>query len=255
MASKNFNVNPEYYDLQVDWKKRMEKEREFFENIFNSRKISRVLDIGCGTGHHAELFAEYAEEVAAIDPDPDMIEYSKNNTIKSKNITLYKAGFEDLDKIPEGKFDLITSIGNTLPLLGDRKKIKQALKKIKGRLSENGIVVLQFLNFSSKTIEENNYYPPKVFKKDGLTYVFIKHFQYGKQKTRLDLIITSMDGDTVKDFYVNSSYLATLKVNIFKSMATNSGFKKIELIGTGGTDKFDPRKHISLYALLSRKEN
>ena len=109
MATTNFNVNPEYYDLQVDWKKRMQKEREFFENIFNSRKISRVLDIGCGTGHHAELFAEYASEVVAIDPDPEMIEYSKNNTIKSKNITLYKAGFEDLDKIPDGKFDLITS--------------------------------------------------------------------------------------------------------------------------------------------------
>lgn len=255
MATKNFNVDPQYYDLQVDWKKRMEKERSFFENIFKSRKISRVLDIGCGTGHHAELFAEYAREIVVIDPDPGMIDYAKNNIIKSKNITLYRAGFEELDRIPDGKFDLITSIGNTLPLLGDRKKIKQALKRIRGRLSENGIVVLQFLNFSSKIIDKNNYYPPKVFKKDGLTYIFIKHFQYGKQKTRLDLIITSLDNGNVKEFYVNSSYLATLKVNIFKSMAVNSGFKKIELIGTGGIDRFDPGKHISLYALLTRKED
>lgn len=255
MATKNFNVDPQYYDLQVDWKKRMENERGFFENIFKSRKISRVLDIGCGTGHHAELFAEYVQEVVAIDPDPDMIDYTKNNVIKSKNITLYRAGFEELDSIPDGKFDLITSVGNTLPLIGDRKKIKQALKRIRGRLSENGIVVLQFLNFNSKIIDKNNYYPPKVFEKDGLTFVFIKHFQYGKQKTRLDLIITGLDGSSVKEFYVNSSYLATLKVNIFKSMAVNAGFKKIELIGPGGIDRFDSRKHISLYALLTRKED
>jgi len=255
MATRNFNVDPQYYDLQVDWKKRMEKERDFFENIFKNRKISRVLDIGCGTGHHAELFAEYAPEVVAIDPDPEMIDYAESNIIKSKNIKLYRAGFEELDRIPDGKFDLITSIGNTLPLLGDRKKIKQALKKIRGRLSENGIVVLQFLNFSSKSIDKNNYYPPKVFEKDGLTYIFIKHFQYGKQKTRLDLIITGLDGSSVKEFHVNSSYLATLKVNIFKSMAVNSGFKKIELIGSGGIDRFDPGKHISLYALLTRKES
>lgn len=255
MAAKNFNYNPEYYDLRVDWGKRMEKEREFFENIFKNRKISRVLDIGCGTGHHAELFAEYAPEVVAIDPDPGMIDYAEKNTIKSKNITLYRAGYEELDRIPDGKFDLITSIGNVLPLLGDRKKIKQALKGIKNRLSKNGIAVLQFLNFSSRIIDKNNYYPPKVFKKDGLTYVFIKHFQYGKKKTRLDLITTRLDGDRVDDFFVNSSYLATLKVSMFKSMAVNSGFKKIELVGTGGTDSFDPRKHISLYAILNRKES
>ncbi len=255
MATKNFNYNPEYYDLQVNWEKRMEKERGFFENIFKSREISRVLDIGCGTGHHAELFAEYASEVVAIDPDPEMIDYAGKNIIKSEKITLYRAGYEELDRIPDGKFDLITSIGNTLPLLGNRKKIKQALKRIKDRLSKNGTAVLQFLNFSSRIIDKNNYYPPKVFKKDGFTYVFIKHFQYGKKKTRLDLITTRLDGDRVDDFFVSSSYLATLKVSMFKSMAVNSGFKKIELMGTGGTDSFDPGKHISLYAILTRKEN
>ena len=54
------------------------------------------------------------------------------------------------------------------------------------------------------------------------------------------------------DFFVNSSYLATLKANMFKSMAKNAGFKKIKLIGTGGNEEFDPKKHISLYALLER---
>jgi len=255
MATKNFNFDPLYYDLQVDWEKRMGKERDFFENIFKSRTISRVLDIGCGTGHHAELFAEYVPEVVAIDPDLEMIEYARNNIIKSKNVTLHRAGFEELDRIQDGKFDLITSLGNTLPILGDKKKIKQALKKIKARLSENGTAVLQFLNFSSIMIDENNYYPPKIFKKDGLTYVFIKHFQYGKQKTRVDFIITRLDGSRVDEFFVNSSYLATLKTNIFKSMAVNSGFKKIELKGPGGIVDFDPRKHISLYALLARKED
>ena len=90
MAIKNFDFNPEYYDLQVDWEKRMKKEKSFFEGIFKSRKIKRVLDIGCGTGHHAELFAEYVPEVVAIDPDPDMIDYAGKNTIKSENVELTK---------------------------------------------------------------------------------------------------------------------------------------------------------------------
>ncbi len=254
MATKNFDFNPEYYDLQVDWKKRFEKEKDFYDGIFSRTKISSVLDIGCGTGHHAEFFAGYADRVVAVDPDQDMIDYAGKNVIKSSKVSIYRAGFEELDSLPEGKFDLITSLGNTIAILGDKRKIKQALKKIKSRLSENGIVLLQFLNFSSKVIEENNYYQPKVFEKDGSTFIFIKHFQYGRQKTRVDFIITELENNKVKDFYVNSTYLATLKTGAFKSMARNSGFKEIELLGPGGKIAFEPSKHISLYALLSTEE-
>ena len=252
MATKNFDFNPEYYDLQVDWDKRMEKEKHFFDGIFGERDIKKVLEIGCGTGHHAELFAGYAQEIIAIDPDPDMVDFAGKNTIKAKNVTLYQKGFEDLETLPPGNFDLITSLGNTIAILGDRKKIKMALKNMKRRLAENGLVVLQFLNFSSAIIEKNNYYPPKVFEKDGYTFIFIKHFQYGKVKTRVDFVITRLKDNKADDFYVNSSYLATLKVNMFKSMAKNAGFGKIRLIGAGGSEEFDPGKHISLYALLER---
>ena len=254
MATKNFDFNPEYYDLQVDWDKRMDKERHFFEKIFNERKIGRVLEIGCGTGHHAQMFAGYAREVTAIDPDPDMVDFAGKNTIKAQNVTLYQKGFEDLESLPPGDFDLITSLGNTLPILGDRKKIKTALKNMRKRLADGGLAVLQFLNFSSTIIDKNDYYSPKVFEKDGFTYVFIKHFQYGKVKTRVDFIITRLKGSSAHDFFVNSSYLATLKVNMFKSMAKNAGFKKIRLTGTGGSEQFDPKKHISLYALLERSK-
>jgi len=254
MATKNFNFNPEYYDLQVDWKKRFEKEKDFYDGIFSRTKISSVLDIGCGTGHHAEFFAGYTDRVVAVDPDQEMIDYASKNVIKSPKVTIHRAGFEELDKLPEGKFDLITSLGNTIAILGDKRKIKHALKSIKNMLSKNGIVLLQFLNFSSGIIDENNYYQPKVFEKDGNTFIFIKHFQYGRQKTRVDFVITELKGNKVKDFYVNSSYLATLKVSAFRSMAKNLGFKNIELLGTGGKVKFEPKKHISLYALMSREE-
>ena len=143
MATKNFDFNPQYYDLQVDWKKRFEKEKDFYDGIFSRTKISSVLDIGCGTGHHAEFFAGYADRVVAVDPDQEMIDYAGKNIIKSPKVTIYRAGFEELDRIPEGKFDLITSLGNTIAILGDKRKIKQALKSIKNRLSKNGIVLLQ----------------------------------------------------------------------------------------------------------------
>ena len=252
MPVKNFDFKPEFYDLQVNWAVRMEKEEEFFQKIFKDRKIANLLEIGCGTGHHAQLFSKYAGEVIAIDPAGEMIDFAKKNVISSKKVILLKKGFEDLDGLPYKEFDIITSLGNTIAILEERKKVKQALKKTRQKLSRDGLAIFQFLNFSSGIIEGKRFYPPKVFKYGGKTYIFIKHFEYGKKKTRLDFIITALKNDRPEEFFVNSTSLCTLKTGLFLKMAKNSGFKKIEFLGPGGKSPFDPKKDISLYALLYR---
>jgi ubiquinone/menaquinone biosynthesis C-methylase UbiE len=252
MKKKDFYFSPEFYDLQVNWKERLKKEKDFFYEIFKKNNIESVLDIGCGTGHHAQLFSGYVKKVVAADPSEESINYAAENIIKSANVTLIRRGFEDLDKIASGEFDLITTLGNTLPILGDRRKIKQALKKMRRKLSVNGLAVAQFLNFNSQVMEKNRFYAPKVFEKDGKAYVFIKHFEYGKIKTRVDFMITVINKNRADDFFVKSSFLCTLKTGLFLKMAKNSGFKKIRLLGPGGKAVFDPKKDISLYALMYR---
>ncbi|GAH93433.1 unnamed protein product, partial [marine sediment metagenome] len=54
MKVKNFKISPEFYDLQVDWDKRLKKEKDFFSRIFEENDIENVLDVSCGTGHHAQ---------------------------------------------------------------------------------------------------------------------------------------------------------------------------------------------------------
>jgi len=252
VKNKNFVLSPDLYDLQVNWAERLRKEKDFFSRIFKNNKIESVLDIGCGTGHHAEFFSGYAKKVIAIDPSDEFIEYAKKEVVKSNNVMLFKEGFEGLGKIPHDKFDLITCLGNTLPILKNRRNIKQALKKIRKKLASNGVAIIQFLNFNSYIMEKNRFYSPKVFEKDRKTYIFIKHFEYGKIKTRVDFIITAIGKSKSEDFFINSSYLCTLKINLFLKMARNAGFKKIELLGPGGKEAFDSRKDISLLALLYR---
>lgn len=249
---KNFILSPEFYDLQVNWKERLKKEKDFFLKLFKEGSVKSVLDVGCGTGHHAQLFSEYVDKVVAADPSEENIGYAKRKIIKSANVTLINEGFEGLDKIPPGDFNLITTLGNTLPILGSRRKIKQALKKMKKKLAKNGLAVAQFLNFNSRIMEKNRFYPPKVFQKDGKTYILIKHFEYGKTKTRVDFITTVLSENQVEDFNVNSTYLCTLKASIFLKMAKNSGFSRIELLGPGGRTTFNPKIDISLFALMYR---
>lgn len=253
MKEKNFKLSPEFYDLQVDRNKRLDKERDFFIDIFKKKNIKSMLDLGCGTGHHSQLFSGYAKEVIAADPSEEAIEFARKKVVKSSNVTLIKEGFEGLDKIPYGPFDLVTCLGNTIPILGNRRSIKQALKKMKNKLAKNGLAIVQFLNFNSGVMGKNSFYAPKMVEKNGKNYIFIKHFEYGKIKTRVDFIITVICKDKVEDFFVNSSYLCTLEAGLFIKMARNAGFKSVELLGPGGKNVFNKKEDISLYALMRRQ--
>jgi SAM-dependent methyltransferase len=252
MKVKKFNLSPGIFDLQLDWKERLKKEESFFSQIFKQNSIETVLDIGCGTGHRAQLLSGYAKKVIATDSSGENIDYAAANIVKSSNIALIKEGFDRLDKLPVDSFDLITALDNFLPVLGDRKKVKNALKKIKKILSKNGLAVVQFLNFNFNVIEKNRFYKPKVFKKDSKNYISIKHFEYGKIKTRMDLITIEICKKMVEDFFISTSFLCTLKADLFLKMAKNSGFKKIKLLGPDGKKIFNPKKDTSLYALMYR---
>ena len=247
----NFDYTPELYDLQVNWQQRLSKEKEFFEKIFAQKKVTNMLDIGCGTGRHAEFFSDYAGSITAMDPSRDMINYAKEHVIRSGKIKLIEGGFENLSTIGPEQFDLIVCLGNTLPVLGNRRNVKLALKITRKKLVAGGLAIFQFLNFEPKIMEKNRYYGPKILRKNGKKYIFMKHFEFGKINTRADFLITQLSSDDkIENFFVHTSYFCTLRKNLFLKMAANSGFKNIELLGTNGLGKFNKNTDISLYALM-----
>ncbi|MHB1346741.1 MAG: class I SAM-dependent methyltransferase [Candidatus Humimicrobiaceae bacterium] len=251
IKESNFKIGPELYDEIIDWEKRFSTEKDFFFSLFKSNNTKKLLDIGCGTGRHAQLFSSVVEKVYAMDPSKEMIDYSKRKVITSKNVGLIHGGFKELANISESDFDTITCIGNTLTLLETRKKVKNALKTTRSKLKKGGIAVFQFINFEKEMVEKNRYYEPKILHKDQKTYLFNRHFEYDKLKTRADFVTTVMDEhNNIETFDVDTTIMCTLKVRIFNKMALNSGFKKIYYLGNNAKDSFDKTKHMSLFAIL-----
>ncbi|MCE5329079.1 hypothetical protein LLG07_01915, partial [bacterium] len=150
-----------------------------------------------------------------------------------------------------GNFDIITCLGNTLPVLETRKKVKNALKITRKKLKKGGIAIFQFINFEQAVVEKNRYYQPKILCKNNKTYLFNRHFEYGKLKTRVDFMTTVLnDKNDIESFDINTSMMCTLKTRIFQKMALNSGFKKIDYFGNDTKESFNKAKHISLFAIL-----
>jgi ubiquinone/menaquinone biosynthesis C-methylase UbiE len=95
-----------------------------------------ALDIGCGTGLFARLFAKRSEHVLGLDLSPKMIQIAKERSKGYDNITYEIADVMNWD-FHDGEFDCVASLAtfHHLPL-GD------ILVKMKNALKSNGVLMV-----------------------------------------------------------------------------------------------------------------
>ncbi|MDO4431583.1 MAG: class I SAM-dependent methyltransferase [Lonepinella koalarum] len=93
-------------------------------------KGKKLLDLGCGTGEHLQLYLQRdAASVVGIDLSAEMLKQAEFDLPKFRknaaHFRLYQWAMEDLSKLPETGFDVITSsfafhyVKNFNQLLGD----------------------------------------------------------------------------------------------------------------------------------------
>ncbi|MBE0418499.1 MAG: class I SAM-dependent methyltransferase, partial [Coriobacteriia bacterium] len=118
----------EDYDRMVDWEKRLAREGPFFRSLFEERGVRSVLDVGCGSGKHAIMFASWGLEVAGADPSEAMLAQARENARESgADVTFVSAGFGELGGALAGTFDAVTCLGNALPHVGGVEGLHDAL--------------------------------------------------------------------------------------------------------------------------------
>lgn len=91
---------------------------------------SRVLDIGCGSGHYALAFAQRAGEVAGFDIAPKMVEFAQENANAAGvgNVSFEVLDWERADLAQKGwekAFDLVLAI-NT-PAVNNRAALEKMM--------------------------------------------------------------------------------------------------------------------------------
>ena len=115
----------------------------------NPSKSKSLIDVACGTGDIAKLYIKYTNEEAKImcvDPNLNMINSSKKNLSKYKNIQWSLSGAENL-KIKNNSFDFYTiSFG-----LRNTKNIKKSLDEAYRVLKPGGrFMCLEFSKIDNK---------------------------------------------------------------------------------------------------------
>ena len=103
MNPDTFNQLVDVYEAMIDWPKRLAAEEPFYRRWFQQAGVKRVVDVACGTGHHAAMFHGWGLDVEGADLSPAMIERARAGFGEAGGIALGRARFRRADSRTPGR--------------------------------------------------------------------------------------------------------------------------------------------------------
>ena len=144
-TSDSFELPPEWYDQLVDWPRRLERETPFYKRLFEQNGVRSLLDVACGTGHHAAMFHSWGFSVTGADVSPAMIAHCRRYWGESDHLRWIERSF-DQPHDPPAVFDAAICVGNSLAIANDLTAVGNVLTALLDSLSPDGVFVVQILN-------------------------------------------------------------------------------------------------------------
>jgi SAM-dependent methyltransferase len=121
---------------------------DFIEAACELTPAMKILDLGCGGGDQAKLFAGKGYEVVGIDIAPSLIEFAKNQFQKEALAGSFSVG--DMREIGyESEFDACVILSGTFGFFGPEED-QGLLRSIARALRPSGKVFISFLNPDQK---------------------------------------------------------------------------------------------------------
>ncbi len=136
---------------EVVYRQRNEQEAsllaDLIEHTVQPEPGSRILDVACGRGRHARVFARRGYRVTGVDINPDVLEEARRRTLREGlSVTYLQADMRNLPFASEfdGVINLFTSFG----YFDTDEEHVRALTSMCRALKPGGWLVQDFLNAS-----------------------------------------------------------------------------------------------------------
>ncbi|MFW2605353.1 class I SAM-dependent DNA methyltransferase [Aliarcobacter butzleri] len=133
-----------YYDLLYSDKDYI-SEVKYVDSLIkaNSKNTKTLLDMGCGTGKHAELFCDMGYEVHGIDLSEDMLKIAENRRIGKENkLSFSHSNIQNLSL--NKKFDVVVSLFHVMSYQNSNSELFKAFEVAKNHLNNDGIFIFDF---------------------------------------------------------------------------------------------------------------
>jgi cyclopropane fatty-acyl-phospholipid synthase-like methyltransferase len=147
MSDDNFLAYSEYYDLLYA-DKDYEGEAEYVLELLNkhaSSPIGTMLELGCGTGAHAELFARKGCRVHGIDMSSHMLKRAHQRAATSTHSAKLKFDLGDVRSFrTDGRFDAVISLFHVTSYQTTNADLEAMFETAARHLNPGGVFLFDF---------------------------------------------------------------------------------------------------------------
>ncbi len=203
----DFGEYAQFYDefYKTDFGKMIDKyEKALMDEMMREVPPGKALEIGCGTGHWTQYFAEKGNDIIGIDVSREMVEIAERKNIPSTVCLVH-----DVQNMPfrDDFFENIFAI-TSLEFVEDQDK---AFAEIKRVIKDYGYLVVAVLNENSEYMQKRKDDP--IFKEAKLftpqkLFNYLKVFGEPKIKGCIYMI-----DDKILDLEKTRKELETLDIN------------------------------------------
>lgn len=204
-----------------------EAQMNFIKKRLGKRK--KVLDLAAGTGNYSIALAELGCKVTAVDLDEQMIYSLNRKACREKlDIKAYLMDMKDIDSLKGEKYDLILCIGNSIVHLDSLEEIKELINKMYSLLNDNGILIIQTVNYDR--ILKYNVKQLPIIDRSEKGVKFIRKYDFKNNKVLFNgrLIVDECGRENVFD---NTVELFPLQSEDLTNALKGIGMKDIEVYG------------------------
>ena len=139
-----FNLYAKYYDLlykDKDYQAEVTYVNTLFEK-FTSNSVGNILDLGCGTGIHANLFTKFGYQIDGVDISPKMIEQAKETFANNKALQFYESDITDFEI--KKKYDVVTSLFHVMSYQNNTADLIKSFSTAYNHLKDDGLFIFDF---------------------------------------------------------------------------------------------------------------
>jgi glycine/sarcosine N-methyltransferase len=242
------------YDRFVDWESRLEREMPLLEGLLTENGARRVLDVACGTGHHAIALAAQGFEVVGSDVSEGMVtEARRNAKARDAAATFLQAGLGGLRGAALGSFDAALCLGNSLPSTLSEAALHDALADISAVLGPDGTLIIQNLNYDRVWPRRERFMPLQTYRHDEEEWLFFRFVDFHQETLTFNMVVLHRSGEKW-DYAAGATELRPIFSEDLKRLLESTGFARVDFYGDYDQNPYRPDTSGDLIVVARKKQ-
>jgi len=236
------------YDKMTRFEERLPKERAMLQGWLDRYRFQSAIDVACGTGLHAILFAQAGVHMVGADLSSAMLAQAQTHAMQfGVQIEWIQASMEHVSDHINQTCEAVFCLGNSLPHLLTPQEFEAAAASFLRLLRPGGIFAIQLLNYTRILSEKERIVG---IHRHGATE-YVRFYDFLDPLIRFN-VLTIQWQEHHATSTLNATTLYPYQQGEIETMLIRHGFGEFEWFGDMLFHSFNPEQSPNLIVVAHR---